>query len=59
MIYDCQWSANQRWTWRADGTVVGEQSGLCLDVAGAATSNTARVLLWTCHGAANQRWSRG
>ncbi|SRR6266545_1369173 len=30
---------------------------LCLDVAGASTSNGASVNQWTCHGRANQQWS--
>jgi alpha-galactosidase len=34
------------------------QSGLCLDVTGAATANNSPVELWTCNGAANQKWSR-
>lgn len=42
----------------ADGTVVGVQSRLCLDVSGQATANGAKVVLWTCNGGANQRWNR-
>ena len=34
------------------------QIGLCLDVTGAATANGTLVGLWTCNGAANQRWTR-
>ncbi|SIM79089.1 ricin-type beta-trefoil lectin domain protein [Micromonospora cremea] len=45
VIWPCNGQRNQRWTWRADGTIVGEQSGLCLDVAGAATGNTTKVVL--------------
>ncbi|MDT7787731.1 MAG: hypothetical protein QOF58_6150, partial [Pseudonocardiales bacterium] len=36
-------------------TVVGTQSGRCLDVA--ATSNNTRPRLWDCGSGANQRWS--
>ncbi|MFF5125233.1 SMP-30/gluconolactonase/LRE family protein [Dactylosporangium aurantiacum] len=37
--------------------IVGVQSGRCLDVSGAATTNGARVQLWTCTGGTNQRWT--
>ncbi|NES27094.1 alpha-galactosidase [Micromonospora terminaliae] len=56
-IWDCNGGANQRWTRNSDGTVRGQQSGLCLDVNGAATGNGTTVILWTCTGAANQRWT--
>ncbi|WP_231114819.1 RICIN domain-containing protein [Lentzea aerocolonigenes] len=36
-------------------TVVGTQSGRCLDVA--ATSNNTRPRLWDCGSGANQRWN--
>ena len=41
-----------------DGSVTNAQSGLCLDVTGASTSNGALVELWTCKGSANQKWAR-
>ncbi|MFI7219828.1 glycoside hydrolase family 27 protein [Micromonospora maritima] len=56
-IWDCTGGTNQRWTRNADGTVRSAQSGLCLDVNGAATANGTTVILWTCTGAANQRWT--
>ncbi|MEV4349286.1 ricin-type beta-trefoil lectin domain protein [Actinoplanes sp. NPDC049596] len=57
-IWDCNGGANQQWTLNADGTVRGNQSGLCLDVDRNLTANGTLTLLWTCTGAANQRWSR-
>ena len=33
------------------------QSGLCLDVNGAATGNGSKLILWTCNGGTNQQWS--
>lgn len=56
-IWDCNGGANQRWTRNSDGTIRGQQSGLCLDVNGAATGNGTTVILWTCTAAANQRWT--
>ncbi|GIF74489.1 glycoside hydrolase family 27 protein [Asanoa siamensis] len=56
-IWDCNGGANQRWSFGSDGTVRGEQSGLCLDVDRNLTANGTLVLLWTCTAAANQRWA--
>ena len=42
-----------------DGTITNAQSGLCLDVTGAATANGTPVELWTCNGGSNQQWSLG
>ncbi|SCL72132.1 glycoside hydrolase family 27 protein [Micromonospora chersina] len=56
-IWDCNGGANQRWSRNTDGTVRSQQSGLCLDVNGAATGNGTTVILWTCTAAANQRWT--
>jgi hypothetical protein len=36
---------------------VGQQSGRCLDVVGAAQANGTKVQLWDCNGQANQRWT--
>jgi hypothetical protein len=37
--------------------VVGTQSGRCVDVPGAVTTNGTQVALWDCHGGTNQRWT--
>lgn len=54
---DCNGGNNQKCTINADGSIAGVQSGRCLD------ANAARVILWSCHGRANQRltrtWPRG
>ncbi|GAA4949092.1 ricin-type beta-trefoil lectin domain protein [Actinoplanes utahensis] len=57
-LWDCSGAANQRWAFTSGSTIRNAQSGLCLDVSGAATANGAAVALWTCTAAANQRWSR-
>ena len=46
-IWDCTGGVNQKWMLSSDGTVVGVQSRLCLDVNGQATANGTRVQLWT------------
>ncbi|MGC9669613.1 ricin-type beta-trefoil lectin domain protein [Planosporangium sp. 12N6] len=57
-IWSCTGAANQQWNVNPDGTITGVQSGLCLDVTGAATTNGAAVELWTCNGGSNQQWIR-
>ena len=37
--------------------IVGSQSGRCVDVSNASTTNGARATLWDCHGGTNQRWT--
>jgi lysophospholipase L1-like esterase len=37
---------------RVDGT------NLCLDVAGASTTPLTQTIVWSCHGRANQQWTR-
>jgi lysophospholipase L1-like esterase len=33
-------------------------SNRCLDVTGASTADGAQAIIWDCHGATNQRWTR-
>ncbi|WP_209645815.1 RICIN domain-containing protein [Kibdelosporangium banguiense] len=33
-------------------------SRLCRDLSGGGTPNGTRLILWTCQGNANQRWTR-
>jgi hypothetical protein len=39
-----------------DGTLRNERSGRCLDAAGASSENGTRLIIYDCHGGANQRW---
>ncbi|MFI5934166.1 glycoside hydrolase family 27 protein [Actinoplanes sp. NPDC051494] len=57
-IWDCNGGTNQQWTFQANGTVRGNQSGLCLDVTNNQTANGTLTLLWSCTGATNQQWTR-
>jgi endo-1,4-beta-xylanase len=44
--------------WAATGSpIVGGQSGRCVDVPNATTTNGAQVQLWDCNGASNQSWT--
>jgi len=42
---------------RSNVTIVGGQSGRCLDVPGSSTTNGTQLQLWDCHGGTNQRWT--
>ncbi|MFG3040988.1 ricin-type beta-trefoil lectin domain protein [Streptomyces sp. NPDC048330] len=53
-LWDCNGSAAQNWTLRADGSV--QALGKCLDVSGGATADGAKVQLYTCNGSGAQRW---
>ncbi|WP_055719302.1 non-reducing end alpha-L-arabinofuranosidase family hydrolase [Streptomyces niveiscabiei] len=57
VIWTCHGGANQQWRANADGTITAVQSGLCLDVSGAATANGTAVQLWSCSGGSNQKWT--
>ncbi|MFI6513669.1 endo-1,4-beta-xylanase [Streptosporangium sp. NPDC050855] len=56
-IYGCHGGDNQKWRLNSDGTVVGVQSGLCLDAVGAGTANGTLIQLYSCHGGNNQKWT--
>ncbi|KOG68996.1 beta-glycosidase [Streptomyces antibioticus] len=48
----------QRWLLNADGQIVNEASGKCLDVSGQATADGSRVILYRCTGGSNEAWTR-
>ncbi|MEU2436667.1 endo-1,4-beta-xylanase [Streptomyces rubradiris] len=57
-IYSCWGADNQKWRLNSDGSIVGVQSGLCLDAVGAGTANGTQIQLYSCSGGGNQRWTR-
>ncbi|MGW4790967.1 endo-1,4-beta-xylanase [Nonomuraea sp. NPDC004297] len=56
-IYSCWGGDNQKWRVNSDGTIVGVQSGLCLDAVNAGTANGIGLQLYSCHGGNNQKWT--
>ncbi|MEO3876230.1 ricin-type beta-trefoil lectin domain protein, partial [Nonomuraea sp. B12E4] len=56
-IYSCWGGDNQKWRVNSDGTIVGVQSGLCLDAVGAGTANGTGLQLYSCWGGNNQKWT--
>ncbi|CAL9408474.1 Endo-1,4-beta-xylanase A [Streptomyces sp. enrichment culture] len=57
-IYSCWGADNQKWRLDSDGSIVGVQSGLCLDAVGAGTANGTLIQLYSCSNGSNQRWTR-
>ncbi|MET9497897.1 endo-1,4-beta-xylanase [Streptomyces sp. NPDC006552] len=57
-IYSCWGADNQKWRLGSDGTVIGVQSGLCLDTVANGTANGTLIQLTPCANGANQRWTR-
>jgi hypothetical protein len=63
--YTCHGGANQRWLVmrttpsapnKGHLTIVSENSGKCLDIRGASTSNGAAVQQYGCHGGLSQQF---
>ncbi|MGY4983270.1 glycoside hydrolase [Streptomyces sp. 900105755] len=50
--------ASRRWLLNANGQILGEASGKCLDVSGQATADGSKVILYSCNGGANETWTR-
>ncbi|MFF5724137.1 endo-1,4-beta-xylanase [[Kitasatospora] papulosa] len=57
-IYSCWGGDNQKWRLNSDGSIVGVQSGLCLDAVGGNTANGTLIQLYSCSSGSNQRWTR-
>ncbi|RST06895.1 1,4-beta-xylanase [Streptomyces sp. WAC07149] len=57
-IYGCWGGDNQKWRLNPDGSIVGVQSGLCLDAAANGTVNGTLIQLYSCSNGSNQRWAR-
>ncbi|MFK0108376.1 glycoside hydrolase [Streptomyces sp. NPDC091217] len=50
--------ASQRWLLNANGQILSEASGKCLDVSGQATADGSQVILYSCNSGTNEAWSR-
>ncbi|MGA5065200.1 endo-1,4-beta-xylanase [Streptomyces exfoliatus] len=57
-IYSCWGADNQKWRLNSDGSIVGVQSGLCLDAAANGTANGTLIQLYSCWNGSNQHWTR-
>ncbi|WP_217552131.1 glycoside hydrolase [Streptomyces sp. GbtcB6] len=50
--------ASQRWLLNANGQILSEASGKCLDVSGQATADSSKVILYSCNSGTNEAWTR-
>ncbi|MFI1223559.1 MULTISPECIES: endo-1,4-beta-xylanase [unclassified Streptomyces] len=57
-IHSCWGGDNQKWRLDSNGSIVGVQSGLCLDAVGNGTGNGTLIQLYSCSNGSNQRWTR-
>jgi hypothetical protein len=48
---------HQKWNLNSDGTITNVSAGLCLDAYGAATAGGTKLVLWSCNGQDNQKWT--
>jgi hypothetical protein len=51
----CNGSAGQTWSVQADSTI--RAGGKCLDANGASSADGTQLIVWTCTGGTNQRWT--
>ncbi|MEV2248009.1 endo-1,4-beta-xylanase [Streptomyces sp. NPDC049970] len=56
-IYSCWGGDNQKWRLDSNGSIVGTQSGLCLDAVSGSTANGTLIQLYSCSNGSNQRWT--
>jgi hypothetical protein len=48
-------TSSQQFTWQSNGEI--RARGLCLDAFGGQGEDRDPIVIWPCHGGANQRWS--
>jgi len=53
-LFQCHGRANQQFQWSPRGELV--VAGHCLDIAGRAAVDGARIVAWNCDGSATQQW---
>ncbi|MGM1064920.1 PQQ-dependent sugar dehydrogenase [Saccharothrix sp. Mg75] len=56
-LWTCNGGAAQNWAAGANGSLVNQQSGRCLDANGGGSADGTQLIVWSCHGGANQRWT--
>lgn len=55
----CDGTKDQDWWVNAYGQIQNQANRLCVDVEGGKMSQGARVIMWDCHGGANQKFLFG
>ena len=57
-IANCSGNAAQQFVLSAAGDLVNPQANRCVDIGGWNPNDGAQLILWDCHGGANQKWRR-
>jgi beta-glucanase (GH16 family) len=57
-LVTCNGNPAQRFTLSGAGDLVNLSANRCVDVSGWNANNGGKLILWDCHGGANQKWSR-
>ena len=57
-LANCNGTGAQQWVLTGAGDLVNPQANKCLDVDGWNSADGTRLLIWECHGGANQKWRR-
>jgi streptogrisin C len=55
-LANCNGNAAQQFVMSAAGDLVSVLANKCVDIAGWDANNGARLIIWPCHGGANQKW---
>ena len=53
----CTGSGGQNWAAAANGSLVNQQSGKCLDANSGSSADGTQLIIWSCHDGTNQRWT--
>ncbi|WP_436494327.1 glycosyl hydrolase family 95 catalytic domain-containing protein [Actinokineospora sp. HUAS TT18] len=56
-IANCAQGVAQRWTLNGPTGSITGNGGRCLDASGGSSADGTQVILWTCTGSANQKWT--
>jgi hypothetical protein len=55
--WTCNGTGAQNWTPQANGSLVNPQSSKCLTPQASGTGDGTQLVIFTCNGSANQRWT--
>ena len=58
-LANCSGNPAQQFVLNGAGDLVNPQANKCVDVDGWNSADGARLIMWECHGGANQKWRRG
>ena len=56
-LRNCNGNTSQEWRVMADGELINQNSGTCLDDSGNTTTNGTQLQIWNCNGNPQQNWT--